>query len=133
MGSAQSFVGHGLDLGDGIANKSSITRCHTSLDRRAGASTGSIQTGDDDMDIDDLASGLRRLGAYAVAVLTLIAVAWIWEVDMALVQFLLDQPLWPVDAQTAVTVGDLLPRIRRHSARNALVAVHEYPVCRHPF
>ena len=37
----------------------------------------------------------------------MLAIAWIWEVDMALVQFLLNQPLWQADAQTAVTVGDV--------------------------
>ncbi len=71
------------------------------------ASAANPENGDDDVLLDDLASGLRRLGAYAVTALTLIAVAWIWEVDMALVQFLLDHPLWSADAQTSVTVGDV--------------------------
>jgi small-conductance mechanosensitive channel len=64
---------------------------------------------DDDVPLADLAAGLGRLGAYAVTVLTLLAIAWIWEVDMALLQFLLNRPLpfWPADAQTSVTVGDL--------------------------
>ena len=56
---------------------------------------------DDDAPLDDLAAGLRRLAAYAVTALTLLAIAWIWEVDMALVQFLLNLPvpLWPADAR----------------------------------
>ena len=45
--------------------------------------------------------------AYTVTALTVIAVAWIWEVDMALFQFLLDQPLWHADSQTSVTVGNV--------------------------
>ena len=61
----------------------------------------------DDVALDNLASGLRRLGAYTVAALALFAIAWIWEVDMALVQFLLNRPLWHFDGQPAVTVGDV--------------------------
>jgi potassium efflux system protein len=74
------------------------------------APTSAADVADDDNDevpLDDLASGLRRLGACAVTTVTLLAIAWIWEVDMALVQFLLKQPLWSADAQTAVTVGDV--------------------------
>lgn len=80
----------------------------TGLTAEIPAPTESTQNGDDDMAVDDLTSGLRRLGGYAVALLTLVAIAWIWEVDMALVQFLLDQPIWRIDPQTAVTVGDVL-------------------------
>jgi potassium efflux system protein len=71
--------------------------------------TSAADLADDDGDValEDLAAGLRRLGAYAVTAVTLLAIAWIWEVDMALVQFLLRQPLWSADAQTAVTVGDV--------------------------
>jgi small-conductance mechanosensitive channel len=58
---------------------------------------------DDDVPLADLAAGLGRLGAYAVTTLTLLAIAWIWEVDMALLQLLLNQPI----AQTSVTVGDV--------------------------
>src|SRR5579875_1219831 len=56
---------------------------------------------------EDLAAGLRRLGAGAVIVLGLFVIAWLWELDLALVRFLLGQPLWFVDDQTPVTVGDL--------------------------
>ncbi len=66
------------------------------------------ESDDDDLPTEDLTAGLRRLAAYAIAVLTLLAIAWIWEVDMALVQFLLDRPLWSADPQTSVTVGDLV-------------------------
>jgi small-conductance mechanosensitive channel len=58
---------------------------------------------DGDVSPDDLAIGVARLAAYAVTALTLLAIAWIWEVDMALLQLLLNQPLWTAD----VTVGDL--------------------------
>jgi len=60
----------------------------------------------DEVPLDDLEAGLRRLSAYAVTAMTLLATAWVWEVDLALVQFLLKRPLWPVDGQT-VTVGDM--------------------------
>jgi potassium-dependent mechanosensitive channel len=85
--------------------------------RSRGALGGSIAaTSDTDTDLvddddqgllEDLAAGLERLGAYTVTAITLLAIAWIWEVDMALLQFLLDKQLWPADAQTWVTAGDV--------------------------
>ena len=62
---------------------------------------------EDNAQLADLTSGLKHLTAYALTALTVLTIAWIWEVDMALVQFLLNQPLWAADAQTFVTVGDL--------------------------
>ena len=62
---------------------------------------------EDDSQLADLTSGLKHLSAYALTALTLLAVAWIWEVDMALVQFLLDHPVWNADTPTPVTVGDV--------------------------
>ncbi|MFI5459749.1 MAG: mechanosensitive ion channel domain-containing protein [Isosphaerales bacterium] len=62
---------------------------------------------DDAVSLEDLATGLRRLSAYAATVLTLLATAWIWDLDMALVRFLLSQSLWSVDGQTPVTLGDV--------------------------
>src|SRR5262249_3048469 len=56
---------------------------------------------------EDLAAGLRRLAACAVTALGLLAIAWLWELDWALVRSLLGQSVWAVDDQTAVTVGDL--------------------------
>jgi potassium efflux system protein len=56
---------------------------------------------------EELVAGLRRLGACAVTVLGLLAVAWLWELDLALVRFLLAQPLGFFDDQAPVTVGDL--------------------------
>src|SRR5262249_34966800 len=56
---------------------------------------------------EDLASGLRRLAACAVTALGLLAIAWLWELDWALVRSLLGQSLWTFDNQTPVTVGDL--------------------------
>jgi potassium-dependent mechanosensitive channel len=58
--------------------------------------------------VDDLVTALRRLSAALVIALLLWATAWIWEVDLALVQFLLSQPLWPTDGQTPVTLGNAL-------------------------
>src|SRR5262249_449129 len=57
---------------------------------------------------EDLAAGLRRLGGGAVIALGLLAIAWLWELDLAFVRFLLNQPVWFVDDQTPVTVGDLV-------------------------
>ena len=79
----------------------------TAPSAEAPAAAEKFERDSDDAALDDLASGLRRLGGYLVAALALFTIAWIWEVDMALVQFLLNRPLWHVDAQTAVTVGDV--------------------------
>ncbi len=57
---------------------------------------------------EDLAAGLRRLVGSGVALLGFLAVAWLWELDLAFLRFLLNQPLWSVDEQTLVTVGDLI-------------------------
>ncbi len=56
----------------------------------------------------DLATGLKCLAACALIALGLLAVAWLWDLDLALVRFLLNQPLWFVKEQAPVTVGDLL-------------------------
>ena len=71
------------------------------------ASNAEIADDDGETALDDLAAGLRRLAAYSITGLTVLALAWIWEVDMALMQFLLNKPLWAADAQTAVTVGNV--------------------------
>jgi potassium efflux system protein len=56
---------------------------------------------------EDLAAGLRRLGGCGVGILGFFAVAWLWELDLAFVRYLLNLPLWFVDDQTPVTIGDL--------------------------
>jgi potassium efflux system protein len=56
---------------------------------------------------DDLAAGLRSICACMVAGLGLVAVVWLWDLDLALLRFLLNQPLWFFDDQSPVTVGDL--------------------------
>jgi potassium efflux system protein len=62
----------------------------------------------DDSDLhDDLAAVLRRLCAYAVTGMTLLSTAWIWDLDLALLRFLLSQPLWSLDLQTQITLGDV--------------------------
>ena len=55
----------------------------------------------------DLAAGLSRLGAFAVTAVGLLVVAWLWDLDLAFVRFLLNQPLWFFDDQSPVTIGDL--------------------------
>ena len=97
---------------------------------RATTAADSSDADDDAVPLDDLAAGLRRLGAYAVTALTLLATAWIWELDMALVRFLLNQPLWSLDGQTPVTVGDVTEAAARDPAGSAGLAVHEHSVRR---
>jgi potassium efflux system protein len=71
------------------------------------SSPDSPEQDEDAVSLDDLAAGLRRLSAYAVIVLLLLATAWIWDLDMALVRFILGQSVWRLDDQTPVTVGDV--------------------------
>lgn len=56
---------------------------------------------------DDLAAGLRKLAGAGIAALGVLAIASLWELDLAFVRFLLGRPLWSLDEQTSVTVGDL--------------------------
>jgi potassium efflux system protein len=56
---------------------------------------------------NDLATGVRRLSAYTLCAFALLLTAWIWDLDLALLRFLMSQPLWSIDAQTPVTLGDL--------------------------
>ena len=71
------------------------------------AAADSSGAADDSVPLEDLAAGLRRLSSYAMIGLCLIATAWIWDLDLALVRFLLNKPLWPVDGQDAVTFGNV--------------------------
>jgi small-conductance mechanosensitive channel len=72
------------------------------------ASTADSALPDDDVvPLEDLAAGLRRLCAYAMIVLTALAAAWIWDLDMALVRFLLSQPVWGADSPNPVTFGNV--------------------------
>ncbi len=68
------------------------------------ASADSSGAADDSVPLEDLAAGLQRLSSYAMIVLTLLATAWIWDLDLALVRFLLGQSIWSVDGQPPVTV-----------------------------
>ena len=72
------------------------------------ASADSVGAADDSVPLEDLAAGLCRLSSYATIALTVLATAWIWDLDLALVRFILGQPLWPSDSQlAAVTFGNL--------------------------
>src|SRR5262249_50854163 len=62
---------------------------------------------DDRREVDDHATGLHRLCAYGVTVLGFLALAWVWDLDLALLRFMLNQPVWSLDPQTAVTLGNL--------------------------
>ena len=67
---------------------------------------------DDSVPLEDLAAGLQRLCSYAMIALTLLATAWIWDLDLALVRFILGRPVWSVDGQAAaVTWGNVAEAI----------------------
>jgi small-conductance mechanosensitive channel len=70
------------------------------------ASADSANATDDTVPLEDLAAGLQRLCSYAMIALTLLAIAWVWDLDLALVRFLLAKSVWSVDGQAAVTVGN---------------------------
>jgi small-conductance mechanosensitive channel len=75
------------------------------------ASADSSTAADDSVPLEDLAAGLLRLCSYAMIALTLLAIAWVWDLDLALVRFLLAKPVWSVDGQTAVTWGNITEAI----------------------
>jgi potassium efflux system protein len=56
---------------------------------------------------EDLAVAMRRVAGLAIASLGVLAVSWLCELNLAFVRFLLNQPMWSIDDQTPVTVGDL--------------------------
>ncbi len=76
------------------------------------ASADSSGAADDSVPLEDLAAGLQRLSSYAIIALTFLATAWIWDLDLALVRFLLARPVWSVDSQAgAVTWGNVAEAI----------------------
>jgi small-conductance mechanosensitive channel len=73
------------------------------------ASAESSGAAEDSVPLEDLAAGLLRLSSYAMIVLTVLVTAWIWDLDLALVRFLLAQPIWSSgDSQAPVTLGNLM-------------------------
>ena len=55
---------------------------------------------------EDLAGRLRQLVFYLAVLLGALGFAWVWELDLALIRFLANQPLWSL-SETPVTLGDL--------------------------
>jgi potassium efflux system protein len=55
----------------------------------------------------ELADRLRRLSLYSSIGLALFLATWGWDVDVALFQFLGEQPLWSAEKDLSTTVGDL--------------------------
>jgi potassium efflux system protein len=90
-----------------------------------GANTAShVSAAADDPDLHgDLTTGLRRLCAYALTALTLLLTAAIWDLDPALLRFMMSQPLWSLDASTPVTLGNV--------TEAAAVVVLGVLACRH--
>ncbi len=58
---------------------------------------------------DDLAARLRHLSAYLACGVGLVLASWVWDVDLALFQFIAKVPLWSSDGvkDVWVTAGDL--------------------------
>ncbi len=96
-----------------VAFTSAVARRAAGYSRRDEAADRSVPASADDparteVSPADLAAGLRKLAGAAIAGLGVLAIAWLWELDLAFVRFLLSQPLWSLDEQTSVTVGDLV-------------------------
>ncbi len=71
------------------------------------ASDNSSNAADDSVPLEDLAAGLLRLCSYAMVALTLLAIAWIWDLDLALVRFLLAKPVWSAEGPAPITWGNI--------------------------
>jgi potassium-dependent mechanosensitive channel len=96
-----------------VALTSAMARRASARSRRDASAPAPAAAGDTDdpaemaLDPEDLSAVVRRLAACAVIALGMLAIAWLWELDLAFVRFLLNQPVWFLDDQTPVTVGDL--------------------------
>ena len=55
----------------------------------------------------DLIHRLRRLAGYAAALLGLFLGCRVWDIDLALFKFILEQSLWSIDGGVPVTVADV--------------------------
>ncbi|QEH36098.1 Mechanosensitive channel MscK precursor [Aquisphaera giovannonii] len=71
-----------------------------------GAAPGDEVEGEAD-DAEELAGRLRQLAGLAVGASFAFGLAWVWELDIALLRFLAGQRLWSV-AGDPVTLGDLV-------------------------
>ncbi len=90
-----------------VALTSAMARRAAARSRKAAVPEHASDPADAALRPEDLTAALRRLGGFAVISLGCLAVAWLWELDLAFVRFLLSQPLWSIDDQTPVKVGDL--------------------------
>ncbi len=96
-----------------VALTSAMARRASARSRRDTAAPSTVAVGDADdpqelaVSPEDLADVVRRLAGCAVFALGMLAIAWLWELDLAFVRFLLNQPAWFLDDQTPVTIGDL--------------------------
>lgn len=60
--------------------------------------------GEDPAPSEDLAGRLQQLLFYVMCLWGALALAWVWELDLALLRFLANQPIWD---RSEVTFGDL--------------------------
>ena len=56
---------------------------------------------------EDLVGRLRRLAVWVSVGVGLMLSSWVWDLDLAFLRFISEQPLWPVDKEVSVTIGDL--------------------------
>jgi potassium-dependent mechanosensitive channel len=97
-----------LALTSKVVLRASRARGATTVPEPPSSHPGPADPADVAVEPEDLDRSLRRLSALLVSVPALLATAWIWDLDLALVRFLLSQPVWSGEGQTAVTWGNLV-------------------------
>jgi small-conductance mechanosensitive channel len=74
---------------------------------RLGKALSGLQAPGESSRSNDLAGRLRTLAGYLAVGTGLFLASWAWDVDLALFRFIGTQPLWAVDKDVSVTIGDL--------------------------
>jgi potassium efflux system protein len=97
-----------LALTSKVVLRASRARGATTVPEPPSTQSGPTDPADVAVEPEDVDRSLRRLSAFLVTVLALLVTAWIWDLDLALVRFLLSQPVWSAEGPTAVTWGNLM-------------------------
>ncbi|MFO0911253.1 MAG: mechanosensitive ion channel [Isosphaeraceae bacterium] len=118
-----SYSAHRLSTGlAGTIVTVAIARCVHQLNLRAidrhawrwirlGKSLAGLQAPGEKALPHELSDRLRRLSLYASIGIGLMLASRAWDVDLALFQFIGEQPLWSTEKDVATTVGDLAKAI----------------------
>jgi potassium efflux system protein len=94
-----------LALTSRVVTRAARTRSRAGRLAPAAVTADSTETPDVSVRQEDLEQGLRRISAVALSGATVLALACIWDLDLALLRFLLGQSVWP---DSSVTLGNTL-------------------------